>query len=81
MAVAEVDEDEGAVLEGLATVKTCPTNEVVIPDAVAVLMSVMASPPTEVTTTFGTPLDAVTPHVRTHTENQHTEQKDKKKTH
>ena len=66
MAEAEVDEDEGAVLEGLATVKTCPTNEVVIPDAVAVLMSVMASPPTEVTTTFGTPLDAVR-HMSEHT--------------
>lgn len=79
MAVAEVEDDEGAVLEGLATVKTCPTNEVVIPDAVAVLMSVMASPPTEVTTTFGTPLDAVR-HM-SEQQNQHTEQKNKKKTH
>jgi len=47
------EEEDAAV----ATVKTCPANEVVEPDSVA---SVIAGPPTDVTSTTGAPSLAVT---------------------
>lgn len=54
--LAEDEEDE-ELLEGepVATVKTCPAKDVVVPEAVA---SVIAGPPTEVTSTTGAPLTA-----------------------
>ena len=55
----EVDEDE-ELLEGepVATVKMCPAKDVVVPEVVA---SVIAGPPTEVTSTTGAPLTAYHP--------------------
>ncbi|PSS29792.1 hypothetical protein PHLCEN_2v2940 [Hermanssonia centrifuga] len=49
-------EDVEELLDEGTTVKVCPAKEVVTPDCVA---SVIAGPPTDVTSTIGTPFDAI----------------------